>query len=418
MSSEIALATTIYGRVLTSSLVQQSTATTLPTADEYHVARAYVPGLGVLGFGMLLHYLSIRAVGHTIEATFFIYILAILIGAWYGYGPGLLIAFLVSAVLPFLFRPGFSLGQINLVALSCYACIAVVVTRITNAQRRAEHQLRALNADLERRVQEKTAELAQRLIEREALLTSEQRANAEAETANRLKDEFFAMVSHELRGPLQGILGYAHVLTTGQLAPEVVQNASTSIERNGRTLARLIDDMLDVSRIITDKLTLDIRATDLQRVAATALDNARPSATAKEITLHFDADPNSIVILADPNRLQQAMWNLLANSIKFTPPGGTVSVRIQRHEGVVQLTVQDNGIGISPDFLPHAFERLRQADVSTTRIHGGLGLGLFIVRHIIELHGGTVTALSDGPGTGATFTITLPVEAPPTTPRR
>jgi PAS domain S-box-containing protein len=234
-------------------------------------------------------------------------------------------------------------------------------------------------------------------------------ARAAAEQANRTKDEFLATLSHELRTPLSSILGWARMLTTTQLDAENTARALESIERNAKAQGRLIDDILDVSRIITGKLRLDVRPVDLASVIEGAVESVRPAAEAKGIRLQRVLDTGPQVVSGDPERLQQVVWNLLSNAVKFTPKGGRVQVRLERINSHVEIVVSDTGRGINADVLPHVFERFLQADSSTTREHSGLGLGLAIVRHLAELHGGTVRAESAGEGQGATFTVDLPL---------
>jgi PAS domain S-box-containing protein len=245
--------------------------------------------------------------------------------------------------------------------------------------------------------------------ERARLLQAEQEARADAETANRTKDEFLATLSHELRTPLNAILGWAQLMRLGSLREEDIGHGLETIERNAKVQAQLVEDLLDLSRIISGKLRLDMRATDLAKVIEAALDSVRPAADAKQIRVVSLLDAAPGPVLGDAGRLQQVIWNLLSNAIKFTPAHGTVELTLQRIAGRAQIRVSDSGIGIKPDFLPYVFERLRQADSSSTRRHGGLGLGLAIARHLIESHGGTIAASSDGENRGATFTVSLPL---------
>jgi signal transduction histidine kinase/ActR/RegA family two-component response regulator len=232
----------------------------------------------------------------------------------------------------------------------------------------------------------------------------------EAEQANRLKDEFLATLSHELRTPLNAVLGWARMLASKQLTKTRATHAVETIERNAASLALIIDDLLDVSRIIAGTLNLRSQPVDLIVVTRAALDVIRPIAAAKHIRLRFSADSSSTeVVNGDAGRLQQVIWNLLANAIKFTPEGGHVDVSVERIGSEMEVKVVDTGQGITADFLSHVFERFRQADGGTTRQHGGLGLGLAIVWQLVELHGGTVHAASQGEGRGATFTIRLPI---------
>ncbi|HMZ18077.1 MAG TPA: ATP-binding protein, partial [Blastocatellia bacterium] len=244
---------------------------------------------------------------------------------------------------------------------------------------------------------------------REQLLAGEHHAREQAEQASRLKDEFVATISHELRTPLNAILGWARLLRGGKLDAEACANALETIERSAENQARLIEDLLDMSRIITGKLQMEMRSLDAATGARAALKTVTPAAQAKGIRLVSEFEPDAGFISGDADRLQQIIWNLLSNAIKFTPRGGTVELRLTREQSQVAISIRDTGQGIEPDFLPHVFDRFRQADSSSVRKHGGLGLGLAIVRHLVEMHGGTITAHSDGPGCGAAFTVRLPV---------
>ena len=235
------------------------------------------------------------------------------------------------------------------------------------------------------------------------------RAIMEAEDANRMKDEFLATLSHELRTPLTSILGWARMLSSGQLDEASTTRALETIERNAKAQSQLIEDILDVSRVITGKLRLEVQPVNLASVIESAINAVLPAADAKGIRLQRLLDTGASMVSGDPARLQQIIWNLLSNAIKFTPKDGRVQVKLERVNSHVEITVTDNGQGISPDILPYIFERFRQADSSMTRAHGGLGLGLAIVRHLVEMHGGTVRAESRGEGQGATFTINLPL---------
>jgi PAS domain S-box-containing protein len=244
--------------------------------------------------------------------------------------------------------------------------------------------------------------------DRERLLAREQDARADAEAASRVKDEFLAVVSHELRTPLNSILGWAQLLRSERLDAPTSARALESIERNAKAQAKLVDDLLDVSRIISGKLQLDVKAIDLISVVKAAIDSLRHALDAKEIQLETSMDAAAAQVYGDATRLQQVIWNLLSNSAKFTPKGGRIEIRLERQATNAQLSVTDTGEGIHPEFLPFVFDRFRQEDSSRTRKHGGLGLGLAIVHNLIELHGGTVEASSAGSDRGATFTITLP----------
>lgn len=243
------------------------------------------------------------------------------------------------------------------------------------------------------------------------LLVRAERARSEAEAANRIKDEFLATLSHELRTPLTSLLGWSSVLREAKRDEKVLTQGLEAIDRNAKVQAQLIDDLLDVSRIVSGKLNLDVRPLDISSVARAAINVVRPAADAKGITLDYSAEPGLGAISADSARLQQIIWNLLSNAVKFTPHGGKISVRLEQDGSDARFTIQDTGQGIDSEFLPRVFDRFRQADSSTTRSFGGLGLGLAIVRHLVELHGGTVSAHSDGVNKGATFSATFPLLA-------
>lgn len=248
-------------------------------------------------------------------------------------------------------------------------------------------------------------------LERAQLYETERRLRTEAEEANRIKDEFLATVSHELRTPLTAIVGWSSMLRMSTFDPTTTAHAIETIERNAKAQTQIIEDLLDVSRIITGKLRLEAGQVQLDAIITASLDGIRPTAAAKGIELKSKIEPGVGTVWGDPARLQQVMWNLLSNAVKFNSKGGSVEVSLQRVNSQVHVIVSDTGQGISPEFLPFAFERFRQADGSFTRAHGGLGLGLSIVRHLIELHGGTIRAESAGVGRGATFIIELPVRA-------
>lgn len=258
-------------------------------------------------------------------------------------------------------------------------------------------------------LEQEIAERKQAERERAELLEREQLARKEAETANRLKDEFLANVSHELRAPLNAILGWVTLVRNGSLNELDKERALETVERNAHAQKRLIDDLLDVSRIITGKLHLDLRLVDLVTIVESAVESGRPAAESKGVNLQTRIDLKACPLQGDSSRLQQVMWNLISNAIKFTPTGGKVEVQIRHNIDHVEVMVKDTGVGIPQNFLPYVFDRFRQADGSSTRNYGGMGLGLAIVRHLVEMHGGFVRADSDGKGLGATFTITLPL---------
>ena len=245
--------------------------------------------------------------------------------------------------------------------------------------------------------------------ERKLLLESARAARAEADTANRVKDEFLATVSHELRTPLTSILGWSKLLASGNLDEQGSKRAIETIVRNARAQTQLIDDLLDISRIITGKLRLDMHPLELGPMIEAVVDGVRPAADARNIHLQTELDPLISPASGDPDRIQQIIWNLLSNAIKFTPGGGCVAVRLERLHSYAEITISDTGQGIDPELLLHVFDRFRQADSSITRGHGGLGLGLSIVRQLVEMHGGTVTAESPGAGEGTVFKVILPL---------
>jgi len=273
-----------------------------------------------------------------------------------------------------------------------------------------------LYADLQRHAAALEQEIADRKraeSERAEMLSRAQAAQAEAEEANRLKDEFLATVSHELRAPLNAMLGWVTLAREGRLDEASKERALETVERNARTQKKLVDDLLDVSSIITSNLALELEPTDLASVIETAVESVRPAAEAKGVSLRTDLASLGDLFRLDRNRFQQVIWNLVHNAVKFTSPEGAVKVRLRRVNGQAQIEVVDTGIGIAPEFLPFVFDRFRQADGSITRRHGGLGLGLAIVRSLVEMHGGTVDVESAGLGHGATFRVRLPLPYSP-----
>jgi signal transduction histidine kinase/DNA-binding response OmpR family regulator len=284
------------------------------------------------------------------------------------------------------------------VTLSTQVAVAYENARLyTEAQRHATE------------LQQEITERKQAEEERARMLVREQAARAEAEAANRTKDEFLATLSHELRTPLTAILGWSHLLKTNKFDDANTTRALETIERNARSQSQLIDDLLDVSRIITGKLNLDVHPVELGTIVEAAIDSARPAAAAKGIQFEVSLDKSASQVMGDASRLQQVVWNLFTNAVKFTPEGGRVEVRLEEVDAHAQVVVSDSGQGINPQFIPFIFDRFRQADGSTTRKHGGLGLGLAIARHLVEMHGGTIKADSDGLDKGATFTVRLPL---------
>jgi PAS domain S-box-containing protein len=253
------------------------------------------------------------------------------------------------------------------------------------------------------------SKIARDITERTRLAIENARLYAEAQEANRMKDEFLAVLSHELRTPLNAIVGYSRLLRGGILSGEKAARGLETLERNATWLTQIVEDVLDISRIVAGKIRLDVQPVNLPSVVQDAIATVQPAANAKGVLLQTILDPTVGPVSGDPDRLQQVVWNLLTNAVKFTPRGGRVQVRLERVSSHVEIIVSDTGAGIHPDFLPHVFERFRQAEAGTTRKTGGLGLGLSIVRHIVEMHGGSVQADSAGEGQGSTFSIQLPL---------
>jgi signal transduction histidine kinase/DNA-binding response OmpR family regulator len=285
-----------------------------------------------------------------------------------------------------------------------YGVIEFFTKRELTFDRSLANMLDAVGSEIGQFIERKRVE-----DERENLLRREKSLREQAEKSNRLKDEFLATVSHELRTPLNAILGWGKMLSSQKLDAEKQAQALETIHRNALSQAQLIDDLLDTSRLISGNLLLNLSPVSVKSIIESALDVVRPAAEAKGITLSSDYDSAAQTIICDSHRLKQMIWNLLTNAVKFTPTGGEVKIAIEQNNDTIHIIVSDSGQGISPDFLPFVFERFRQADGSSTRIHNGLGLGLAIVRHLAELHGGSVWAASDGISEGATFTITLPL---------
>src|SRR4029453_5227212 len=253
--------------------------------------------------------------------------------------------------------------------------------------------------------------------QRASLLQIEQAARQDAEAANRGKDEFVATLSHELRPPLNSIFGWTRMLQSGSLDGDTARRAVEVIERSARTQMQLIDDLLDTSRMVAGKLRLDVRPVDLRAVVEAAVDTIRPATQAKGVRIEGHTGERPVVVSGDPDRLQQVVWNLLSNAIRFTPAGGRIDVWLDEHQGQEQIRVVDTGSGIKPEFLPHVFERFRQADASSSRVPSGLGLGPALGRHRVELRGGAVVAEGEGEGRGPTFSVRLPRPSPETADR-
>jgi len=283
-----------------------------------------------------------------------------------------------------------------------YMCVPMV------AHQRSVGVLTLANAESRRQFTTDDLRLAQDVASRAAFAVENAQSYRQLQTANRLKDEFLATLSHELRTPLNAVLGYARMLQSGAVQPEKVAQALEVIDRNATALAQMVEDVLDVSRIILGKGQLRVQPTDIAAVVQDAVATVAPAVEAKGLHVRCAIPPNLSDVAGDPNRLQQVIWNLLSNAVKFTPAGGTIDVRIAETDEIVEIAISDTGIGFPKAFRPYLFERFRQAESGTTRLHGGLGLGLAIARHIVEMHGGTIDAESAGEGKGATFTVKLP----------
>jgi signal transduction histidine kinase/ActR/RegA family two-component response regulator len=330
------------------------------------------------------------------QIPYFIYVASVVVATWFcGVDGGVLSTVVAAFAGNYFFVPPryeFIPHGEDWIAMSMFSAVGFGLVGLVGRWRNAESVLRAHAVQS----QEQAEEL--RVL------------HAEAERANRVKDEFLATLSHELRTPLNAILGWAHMLEMGRLDPAHQRKAICTIVRNARAQTHLVNDVLDVSRIISGKMQLALKTVDLVSIVSAAIETIRPAARARSIEIQANLPPH-LVLVGDAGRLQQIAWNLLSNAVKFTPKHGRVAVNLETRESLAVLVVSDTGIGIDAEFLPHVFERFRQADSSTTRQHGGLGLGLAVVRHLVELHGGTVQAESAGPDRGATFTIALPVRA-------
>lgn len=293
--------------------------------------------------------------------------------------------------------------KIRSLGLISYMCVPMI------ARDRTLGALTLANAESGTRYMEEDLRLAEDVASRAALAIENAQSYQQLQSANRLKDEFLATLSHELRTPLNAVLGYARMLKSGAIPPERGQQALDVIDRNAGALAKIVEDVLDVSRIVSGKTRLEVQPLDIARVLRDALATVEPAADAKGLRIQTVINPQVGPVSGDPNRLQQVLWNLLSNAVKFTSRGGRIHVHLQAVDSQVEIVVSDTGLGISPEFLPHIFERFRQAEAGTTRKHGGLGLGLAIARHLVEMHGGTIHAASDGDGTGSTFRVRLPL---------
>lgn len=293
--------------------------------------------------------------------------------------------------------------KIRSLGLASYMCLPMI------AHDRVLGALTLASAESRIRYTEEDLRLGEDVAARVALAIDNAQSYQQMQNANRLKDEFLATLSHELRTPLNAVLGYARLLKSGAIPPEKTSQALEVIDRNAGSLTKIVEDVLDVSRIISGKTRLEVQPLDIARVLRDALATVAPAAGAKGLRIHTVIDPHVGPVSGDPNRLQQVFWNVLSNAVKFTPRGGRIQVRLEAVNSNVEIVVSDTGLGISPEFLPHIFERFRQAEAGPTRKHGGLGLGLAIARHLVEMHGGTIHAASDGEGNGSTFRVRLPL---------
>jgi signal transduction histidine kinase/ActR/RegA family two-component response regulator len=361
--------------------------------------RRYLLAVAIVGAASLLRQMVDPLVHDQIP--YFIYVGAVVPATWFcGVGAGIVGTMLAAFLGNYLFvRPRYDAvpQPEDWIAIALFSAVAFGLVWQVGRWRRAERGLYARA----QRMQEQARRMRQQAEELGRL-------NAEAERTNRAKDEFLATLSHELRTPINTVVGWAYMLSQSRLSPSQVVGASEAILRNSQLQMRLIDDLLDVSRIISGKLTLNLETVNLAEIARQVLDTVQPAAAAKDIELRTSLSPDT-TLEGDPDRLRQVVWNLLSNAVKFTPKRGWVDVRAEKRESQIRLTVSDSGAGVEREFLPHLFERFTQADSSRTRHHGGLGLGLAIVRHIAELHGGTVSAASEGRNKGASFTISLPI---------
>lgn len=370
----------------------------------------YLIGVSLVAAAAAARYLLERSFGHV--GIFAFFYAAVLIAAYLGgLGPGLAATILSAATVRIAFSDKVLAPQTNIadvLSQIIFIGTGTAMSWLIETRRRSEERTERARSDLSRERERASDAMKLAEIERQKLLDGERAARAEAERMIRTKDEFLATLSHELRTPLNAILGWAQLLRTGKTAPKDIARGLEVIERNARTQARLVEDLLDMSRIISGKAKLDVKTVDLASVVETALESVQAAAQAKSIRLTKSLDPSVVRAAADGARIQQILWNLLSNAIKFTPNGGSVEVALRPAGDSIEIAVSDTGQGIAPEFLPHVFERFRQADSSVTRLHSGLGLGLAIARHLTELHGGTIRAESDGIGKGAVFTVKLP----------
>ncbi len=295
------------------------------------------------------------------------------------------------------------LARLRSLGLTSYMCVPMVAHDSTRGA------MMIATAESGRRLADDDLRVAHDIASRSALAVETAQSYQQLQNANRLKDDFLATLSHELRTPLNAVLGYARMLRSGAIANEKMPQALEVIDRNAAALAQIVEDVLDVSRIVLGKARLKIDRMDLADAVEDAVATVKPAADAKGVHLNLQLGHGTATVSGDRNRLQQVVWNLLSNAVKFTPRDGRIDVRVTERDSHVEIVVSDTGIGFPASFRPHLFERFRQAESGPTRVHGGLGLGLAIARHIVEMHGGTIAAESGGQGKGSTFSVVLPL---------
>jgi signal transduction histidine kinase len=356
-------------------------------------------------------------------APWALFMFATVFAAWFaGRGPAILTG--VAGVLTRLYfdsptaSGGSRLGVEEAVRLALFCVFVAGVTVLITRMQRDRRDLVAAMANASREIDERrqieaslraTEQQLRDRIDRQQQIEAELVAARErAEEASRMKDEFLAVISHELRTPLNAVLGWLTLLRGGQLRAERQAHALEVIERNAMAQARLVSDLLDVARSLTGRLHIEPAPTDVGEIARRVVDATRPSAEARSLTLNYACE-GPMKVWADERRIEQIVWNLVSNAVKFTPPGGRVDLELRAREGLAEMTVTDTGCGLDPAFLPYLFQRFRQADAGASRRTGGLGLGLAIARHLVELHGGSIAGESDGEGRGAKFTVRLPL---------
>jgi signal transduction histidine kinase/ActR/RegA family two-component response regulator len=370
-----------------------------PAAAPFSWTRTILVPLGIVGGAALARALMVQYFGA--QLPYLSFFPAIIASAIFGGMTAGILATVLSAIAATIWLQPFENEWFgtpqDAIGMLVFLFVCVLVLLLIRQMHRAERRSALLAAQRE-----------EHLREREHLLQSERAARSSAERANALKDQFLATLSHELRTPLNAILGWTQLLRLPQTEEKEVSEGIETIERNARVQARIINDLLEMSRIISGKMRLDVQPVELAPVIEAAVETLRPAAEAKQIRIAIKPGARRMAVAADAARLQQVVWNLLSNAIKFTPNGGRVQVSVHRSGANVEFVVRDNGVGIDADFLPHLFDRFRQQEGAMSRRHGGLGLGLSIVKDLTELHRGTVEAMSAGKGHGATFVVRWP----------